>query len=333
MVRILTAHRVFPAKVTGGNGIAGTSVVPSYLLNNTPTAAAAAMTFLLHVELYKKIGLRPFLDNGVVVGPSLLESVGQQFDRLGAVAGEDQKSSRCCAESTYHPKNVFHCDDSSVRFCSDLLTMWLVGWMRQSSRAFVVGVRFVAIARSSGNGYTLSMDSVRFGRALGVGARAAAKTLLTAVDAAKAPNPSASAKAKEGMAAETPTAAASSTSVAAGNAESSGARLGQQAARKTAQVRKTGQGLREGGKRFGEAVWGPFMKLSGALWLELTGVFFGVFAVFAGSGAWKMRSALYEPAANHDAHMRFLVSVVMTALFGYFCVSSFVRANRRSRRR
>jgi len=27
MVRILTAHRVFPAKVTGGNGIAGTSVV------------------------------------------------------------------------------------------------------------------------------------------------------------------------------------------------------------------------------------------------------------------------------------------------------------------
>jgi hypothetical protein len=28
MVRIHTAHRVFPAKVTGGNGIAGTSVVP-----------------------------------------------------------------------------------------------------------------------------------------------------------------------------------------------------------------------------------------------------------------------------------------------------------------
>jgi len=27
---ILTAHRVFPAKVTGGNGIAGTSDVPSY---------------------------------------------------------------------------------------------------------------------------------------------------------------------------------------------------------------------------------------------------------------------------------------------------------------
>jgi hypothetical protein len=60
MVRILTAHRVFPAKLTGGNGIAGTSVVPSYFLNNTLTAAAAAMTFLLHVKLYKTIGLRVF---------------------------------------------------------------------------------------------------------------------------------------------------------------------------------------------------------------------------------------------------------------------------------
>ena len=209
-------------------------------------------------------------------------------------------------------------------------TMWLVGWMRRSSRAFVERARFLGYRRTSSYSYTLSMDSVRFGRALGVGARAAAKTLLTAVDAAKAPNPSASAKANEKMAPGTPT---SSTSAAAGRAESSGARLGQQAARTTAQVRQTGQGLKEGGKRFGEAVWGPFVKLSGALWLELTGVFFGVFALFAGSGAWKMRAALYQTGTNHDAHVRFLVSVAMTALFGYFCVSSFVRANRRSRGR
>jgi hypothetical protein len=57
MVRILTAHRVFPAKVTGGNGIAGTSVVPVYFLKNTPRAAQAAMTFLLHIKLYKTMGL------------------------------------------------------------------------------------------------------------------------------------------------------------------------------------------------------------------------------------------------------------------------------------
>jgi hypothetical protein len=98
-------------------------------------------------------------------------------------------------------------------------------------------------------------------------------------------------------------------------------------------VQETGRGLKEGSRRFGEAVWGPFVKLSGALWLELTGVFFGIFAVFAGSGAWKMRTALYGTAANHDVRVRFLISVAMAVLFGYFCVSSFVRANRRSRGR
>jgi hypothetical protein len=97
-------------------------------------------------------------------------------------------------------------------------------------------------------------------------------------------------------------------------------------------VRQTGRGLKEGGKRFGEAAWGPFVKLSGALWLELTGVFFGIFAVFAGGNAWKMRWALHETAENHDAHARLLIAVAMAVVFGYFCVSSFVKANRRVRR-
>jgi hypothetical protein len=78
-------------------------------------------------------------------------------------------------------------------------------------------------------------------------------------------------------------------------------------------------------------VGGRFVKLSGALWLELVGVFFGIFAVSAAGNAWKMRAALHETAANHDAHVRLLISVAMAALFGYFCVSSFVKASRRSR--
>jgi hypothetical protein len=57
MVRILTAHRVFPEKVSGGNGIAGTSVVPGYFKKNTLTAVEAAMTFLLQIKLYKTMGL------------------------------------------------------------------------------------------------------------------------------------------------------------------------------------------------------------------------------------------------------------------------------------
>jgi hypothetical protein len=172
------------------------------------------------------------------------------------------------------------------------------------------------------------MDSVRFGRALGIGARAAAKTLVTAVDAATSPNPSA-AKAKQ--AAEEVPAAASPSAAAARKVESSGVR--QQAARTTAQVRQTGQGLKEGSKRFRKSVSGPLARLSGALWLELTGVFFGIFAVFAAGGAWKMRAALHETSANHDASMRFLMAAGMAAVFGYFCVSSFARANRRSKER
>jgi hypothetical protein len=174
------------------------------------------------------------------------------------------------------------------------------------------------------------MDSVRFGRVLGIGTRLAAKTVVAAVDAATSPNPSANAEAKQGSGAASQTAAPVSTSTAR-KAEASGVRLGQQAARTTAQVRQTRQGLKEGSKRFGEAVWGPLAKASGALWLELTGVFFGIFAVFAAGGAWKMRGALHETVANHDVHARFLAAVLMAAVFGYFCVSSFVKANRRSR--
>jgi hypothetical protein len=172
------------------------------------------------------------------------------------------------------------------------------------------------------------MDSVRFGRALGIGARLAAKTLVTAVDAATAPNPSAVANQQQGAAK-----ADSTTPPPSGKAEAPAARVVQQAARTTAQVRQTGQALKQGGKGFSEAFGGRLARLSGALWLELTGVFFGIFALFAASGAWKMRAAWRDTAATHDAHVRLLFAVAMAALFGYFCVSSFVRANRRSRGR
>ena len=169
------------------------------------------------------------------------------------------------------------------------------------------------------------MDSVRFGRALGVGARVAAKTLATAVDAATSPDPSAAEKAKQG----TEAARAAASSSAADKAES---RVRQQAAKTTAQVRQTSAGLKEGSRRFRESVGGPLARLSGALWLELTGVFFGIFAVFAASGAWKMRAALHE-MANHNGDMRFLIAAGMAAIFGYFSISSFVKANRVAKRR
>ncbi len=185
-----------------------------------------------------------------------------------------------------------------------LLSMWvgckesLLGW----------------VART---GYTLSMDSVRFGRALGIGARLAAKTVASAVDAATAPNPSA----------QRPAEAAAKTASAAR------VPLVEKAAQATAQVKQTQEGLKRGSKRFGEAVWNPFVRLSGVLWLELTGVFFGLFAFSAGVGAWKLRGAANGTATNHNTHVQFLIATGVAVVFGYFCVSSFVRARRRERNR
>ena len=164
------------------------------------------------------------------------------------------------------------------------------------------------------------MDSVRFGRALGFGVRAAAKTLVTAADAATAPNPTAGEKGRAAVG-------------SAAGAQGFQVRPGVQTPRAISQVRQTGQGLKEGSKRFGEAMGGRVVRVSGALWLELTGVFFGIFAFSAAAGSWRMRAALHETAGNHDAHVRFLISVAMAAVFGYFCVSSFVKANRMSRGR
>lgn len=153
------------------------------------------------------------------------------------------------------------------------------------------------------------MDSERFGRVLGIGTRLAAKTVVSAVDAATAPNPSAKAETAR------PAPAA------------------RQAAPIQAKVQQTGRGLKQGGKRFGEAIWGPFARLSGVLWLEFTGVFFGLFAVSMGVGLWRQRGTLHAAGAGHEAQVRFLLLAGVALLFGYFCVSSFLRAGRRGRQR
>jgi len=160
------------------------------------------------------------------------------------------------------------------------------------------------------------MDRVRFGRVLGIGTRLAAKTLVEAVDAAAAPNPAPARPATE---------VPSKVAVA-------GERLGEKTRRATVQAKQASAGVKRGGKRFGESVWGPFTKAGGVLWLEFTGVFFGVFAVYGVSGAWRQRAYWRDSVAHHGDHMHFLLGCAMLVIFGYFTVSSFVRAGRRSRR-
>ena len=148
---------------------------------------------------------------------------------------------------------------------------------------------------------------------------------MTAADAATAPNPSAN----RTSGAQTPSPQPPKST----EATRAGATLGQKAAQTTAQVRQTSEGIARGSKRFGEAVWGPFVKLSGVLWLELTGVFFGLFLMTCAINTWKLRGDLHETALNHTAHQHLFWSAGLTIVFGYFCVSSFVRAARRGRRR
>ncbi len=84
----------------------------------------------------------------------------------------------------------------------------------------------------------------------------------------------------------------------------------------------------EGSRRFGQAFFGPLKHVSGTLWLEITGLFFALFALFFGQNAWKTRlSALHGPEHTH-----FLVYALVTLVFLYFSASSFLKAARRGRR-
>jgi hypothetical protein len=154
------------------------------------------------------------------------------------------------------------------------------------------------------------MDRVRFGRALGTGARQAAKSLLSAADAVAAPSPTASRQ----------TARPPETA-------------GPAAARPTPPVCPIPEPtvVKAQARSLGRSVWGPFARFSSVLWLEVTGVFFGIFALIAGEQIWKWHAAIRLSPSDPDAR-RLYVYVIIFVLFGYFAVSSFIRANRRQRR-
>ncbi len=56
-------------------------------------------------------------------------------------------------------------------------------------------------------------------------------------------------------------------------------------------------------KKFGEAVWGPFLHLGGVLWLEITGLFFVLFTLFFAQNVYRLRYAWHAGAD----HQRFLL--------------------------
>lgn len=79
------------------------------------------------------------------------------------------------------------------------------------------------------------------------------------------------------------------------------------------------------------SVWGPLAVFSGALWLRVTGTFFALIASTMGAAAWRQRRDLHTPAGSLSAH-HFWLFAAFTLLFGYFAVSSFVRARLKEHR-
>ncbi len=253
----------------------------------------------------------------MVIRPSFFEAVREIIDGLPPFRSPDQKPSSCSTDPTNQPEKILHLSYPS-RTPSNPFDL---PWMRRTRDAFGPSLTFSVVPD---NRYTYVMDSVRFGRALGTGARLAAKTLVTAADAATSPNPSSRPASASGSPQASDTAARSVASAR---------RVGNKAAQTADEVCGATRGIARGTRRFGEATWRPFVRLSGVLWLELTGVFFGLFALSAGVGVWKLRSNLHSTGTNADGQTHLALAAGIAILFGYFCVTSFVRANRRERRR
>jgi hypothetical protein len=164
------------------------------------------------------------------------------------------------------------------------------------------------------------MDKVRFGKALGTGARHAARSLWNAAEAAAAPDPRAQAgnsAAREASAARpqvfTPRAAQSPLSSARNTAQR-GAGIAQQAA--GAARHGVGTALK------------PVAKFSSVLWKQVTGSFFALFALIMAQGVWRLRGS----AAGSVERQHLYVYALLAVLFSYFAASSFHRAWRRGRR-
>jgi hypothetical protein len=171
------------------------------------------------------------------------------------------------------------------------------------------------------------MDKVRFGRALGYGARHTAKAIYKAVDAARAPGADGTATKPV---AEQP---------AAAQPAAQAAQPPTQAAQPAAQVRQPRptaaslqpQTVAKHAKGLGKSVWTPVARFSGVLWLQVTGSVYAVIALAMGQAVWMRRADLRAPMHSAGAERAYLLAAIF-ALFAYFAVSSFVRAARLEKR-
>jgi hypothetical protein len=85
---------------------------------------------------------------------------------------------------------------------------------------------------------------------------------------------------------------------------------------------------KRGAKAFGQALLGPFTHAGSVLGLEITGMFFALFALFFVQSVYRVRAAWRQG----PEHTHLLLYVFLAAVFVWFSVSSFTRAYRKSKR-
>jgi hypothetical protein len=84
---------------------------------------------------------------------------------------------------------------------------------------------------------------------------------------------------------------------------------------------------RRGIRAFGHALVTPFTHAGSILWLEITGLFFALFALFFAQNIYRLRGAWHQPGEQQH----FWLYVVLGLGFGWFSVSSFIRARKKTK--
>ncbi len=145
---------------------------------------------------------------------------------------------------------------------------------------------------------------------MGYGARHAAKTLMQAADAATTPSAAGKAGAPQAQSSRTPIAPSAARVVETG---------------------RTAVAATKHAGKLGKAVWTPVARFSSVVWLQVTGLFFALIAMFMFQGVWKERAAMHLPLTSHDG-TKFWGMAAAFLVFAYFTVSNFVRAWMKDRR-
>lgn len=169
---------------------------------------------------------------------------------------------------------------------------------------------------------SMGMQPEKVGRVLGIGARVAAKTIRERAAQAQAAGAKTSGGANAGAAPKPAASPAPSASSAVRDASRDARAAAGQAA---AVAALSGKKLARGAGRFGAAMVGPFARAGNILALQITGVFFALFAMFFLSHA----AQTLHAAGRHDRHGQAYLGLGL--VFAWFTVSSFWRARRKAK--